>query len=497
MSHPRHPAPVTTADGEIRPAPRAPARERWSWAIYDFANTIFSMNVATLYFAVWLVSDLGASNTSVAIGSGIASLLVALSIPALGAISDARQQRVVWVIGWTLLAIVATALIGIAGQAMLPAYGEGLVNGMPRPEGWTLPGSTLAVLLIAFIVANYSYQAALPFYNAMLPELVPPKEQGRLSGIGTAVGYVGSIAGVLLVTPFFTGALPLPGSGPLPASFMENLRSIVPFTSSGGRVATFVPTALLYLLFALPLFLFCRDHRTAQKVAVRWREAFASVFATFRDASKHPGALRFIIASFLYQDAMGTIIAFMALYAVEAMGFAQGLEATLLITLTVPAVFGSVIIGYLIDGIGATRRFRLGPKRALVSVLIAWIVLLIAMMVAPGQRSFWVVGFFIGLIYGGIATAERPLLLSLVPDVEAGKYFGLMVLSARAAAIAGPLIWGVTVDGLTPSMGKPIAYRAAVGTVAIAMIIALFVLRKVPDRSRSDEEGAAARPASS
>ncbi|MGI9090914.1 MAG: hypothetical protein ACR2GG_07415, partial [Gemmatimonadaceae bacterium] len=71
----------------------APARERWSWAWYDFANTVFSMNVATLYFAVWLVSDLGASNTAVAIGNGIASALVMASIPVLGAVSDVTRRR--------------------------------------------------------------------------------------------------------------------------------------------------------------------------------------------------------------------------------------------------------------------------------------------------------------------------------------------------------------------------------------------------------------------
>src|SRR5690606_12461098 len=75
----------------------APRRERWSWALYDFANTIFSMNIATLYFAVWLVSDLGASNTMVAIGNGVASLLVMFSIPVFGAISDVTRRRKPWV----------------------------------------------------------------------------------------------------------------------------------------------------------------------------------------------------------------------------------------------------------------------------------------------------------------------------------------------------------------------------------------------------------------
>jgi MFS-type transporter involved in bile tolerance (Atg22 family) len=76
------------------------------------------------------------------------------------------------------------------------------------------------------------------------------------------------------------------------------------------------------------------------------------------------------------------------------------------------------------------------------------------------------------------------VLLGLVPDVEAGRYFSLMLLSSRAAAIAGPLIWGFTVDGLEPSFGTSVAYRAAVMTVALMFVIAALILRGVPDRSR-------------
>lgn len=479
-----HTPPVTTDDGEIIAVVRAPLRERISWAVYDFANTVFSMNVATLYFSVWLVSDLGASNTSVAIANGIASLMVALSIPLLGAISDARRRRVPWVIGFTLLAVSATMAIGVIGYRMLPPIGDSVIGGMLRPEGWQVEQMTLLAILAAFVVANYAYQASLPFYNAMLPELAPPEEQGRLSGLGTAVGYLGSIAGVFLITPFFMGGFPV--LGPLPENFVESIRSVVPFTSQGGRVSTFVPTGLMYLLFTIPFILFCRDHRaTGARQAVKVKAAFESVIQTVKDARRYPGAFRFIMASFLYQDAMGTIISFMALYAVTAMGFAKGAETTLFVVLTVPAVLGSFAIGHLIDGIGVHHRLRLGPKKTLMFVLMAWVVLLIAMILAPNQKAFWVVGFGIGLIYGGVATAERPLLLTLVPDVDAGKFFGLMVLSARAAAIVGPLIWGLAVDQLTPVIGVGLAYRAAVGTVTVAMLIALLLLRGVPDKSRA------------
>ena len=458
-----------TMDGDFNP-PMAPARERLSWALYDFANTVFSMNIATLYFAAWLVGDLGHSNTLYATVNGIASALVVVSIPLFGAISDATQRRKPWVVGFTLIACASTVLIAVLGQTGLPLIGEGVVG--TRSSSLFSPGVALFGVLAAFTIANYTYQGAQPFYNAMLSELVPVDHRGRLSGMGTAFGYIGSIVGVLLTFPFFTGSLPILGT--LPDRVVTVLRSAVPFTSHGGRVSTFVPTAILFLLFSLPLALFCRDHNVARgKKRIPWREAFRDVRRTLKEAKKYPGTMRFILTSFLYQDAMGTIIANMALYAIFAMGFRKGSEATLFVILTIPAVVGSYGIGRLVD--------RFGPKRTLSWVLAGWVLLLIAMIVVPTRNAFWIVGACIGLIYGGVSTAERPLLLSLVPDVEAGRFFSLMVLSSRAAAVVGPFIWAFAVDGLTPSMGTGFAYRAGVVTVAIGMSLALLMLRGVPD----------------
>jgi len=222
------------------------------------------------------------------------------------------------------------------------------------------------------------------------------------------------------------------------------------------------------------LFIFCRDHNVLHgKQRVAWREAFRDVRDTLKEAKQYPGTLRFILTSFLYQDAMGTIIANMALYAIFAMGFVKGSEATLFVILTIPAVIGSYGIGRLVD--------RFGPKRTLSWVLASWILLLLSMIVAPSRGVFWIVGALIGLIYGGVSTAERPLLLSLVPDVEAGRFFSLMVLSSRAAAILGPFVWALAVDGLKPSLGTGIAYRVGVLTVAVGMALALWMLRGVPD----------------
>ena len=454
-------------------ATRAPARERWSWALYDFSNTIFSMNIATLFFAVWLIDDVGASNTMAAVASSLSSVLVVLSIPIFGAISDATQRRKPWVVGFTLIAVGMTALLGVIGQTMIPLVGEAVRN--PTVSTYTLAGLPAIAILTAFVLANWAYQGAMPFYNAMMFELAPPGELGRLSGAGTALGYIGAIAGILLVSPFFNGAIPVVGE--LSAGTLDFLRSVVPFTNHAGRVSAFVPTALLFLLFSLPLFIFCRDHNTRTgKQSVAWREAFQGVLQTLRDSKKYPGALMFLLASFLYQDAIGTIIQYMALYAVKAMGFEEGQEVTLFVVLTVPAAIGSFFIGMLVD--------RIGPKRSLVLVISGWVVLLLAMIVVPNRMSFWIVGALIGLIFGGVATSERPLLLTLVPDVEAARFFSLMVLSSRAAAIVGPLIWGLTVDGLLPAFGTGFAYRAAVMTVAVAMFFSLLLLWRVPDKWR-------------
>src|SRR5436190_14592739 len=114
-----------TPTGDFNP-PLAPFRERLSWALYDFANNVFSMNIATLYFAAWLVADLGHSNTLYATVNGIASALVVISIPVFGAISDATQRRKPWVVGFTLFACAATIAMAILGETGLPLVGEGV-----------------------------------------------------------------------------------------------------------------------------------------------------------------------------------------------------------------------------------------------------------------------------------------------------------------------------------------------------------------------------------
>lgn len=435
-----HPTLAPSPADDRSPAPR---REIWSWALYDFANTIFSMNIVTLYFAVWIVTERGASTTAYSIATSLSSLVVLLLAPWIGAVSDASGRRKPWVVGLTLACVGATLALSFLARAPLPAP------------------AAIALLLAVFAVANSAYQLALPPYNAMLTDLAPPQERGRLSGLGTAVGYVGSIAGVLLVAPFVTGGLGIP---------------------RGGRAASFAPTAALFLLFALPLFLLCRDRFPRPRESagrVPLRRIAGELSAAFREARRYPGLRRFVLASYFYQDALGTAISFMALYAVTVLGLPAGGEIRLFVTLTIPAIAGAWVAGRASD--------RLGPRRTLCGVLVGWIAGLTVIALAPTLSGFWIGGVLVGFAFGGIWSAERPLLLRLVPQGEAGRYFGLLALSARAAAIVGPLIWAAIVDGLAEPLGRNVSYRIAVGSLAVMMLAALWLLRGVPDGLAKDE----------
>jgi UMF1 family MFS transporter len=307
-----------------------------------------------------------------------------------------------------------------------------------------------------------------------MPELVPAREQGRLSGFGTALGYLGSITGVLLIKPFFDGSLPVLGQ--VPAPVMKTLR-MIPFTSEAGRVATFVPTALISLLFSLPLFFLCKDHLARPRS--EWPKLsvarpFREIAAALRDTRHHPGLLRFLLTTYFYQDAIGTTISFMAIYTVAVMGFAKGAEITLFLILTIPSIFGAALIGWLSD--------RFGPKRTMMVVLLIWTATALGITLTHDQSTFWGLGAVLGFVFGGVRTTERPLLLTLVPDIEAGRYFGLLVLSARAAAIAGPLIWALVVDVILRNQGPEVSYRVAMGSLTLFMALAAWLLRKVPDQ---------------
>ena len=424
----------------------SPKLQTFSWVLYDFSNTIFSMNVVTLYCPLWLTIGLGMEDIWVGFGNSFSMILVALSMPVLGVISDVRKRKMPFLISLTMTSILFTALIGIAGRSI-----------------GSLPFKVTAVIIF-FIIANYSYQGGLVFYNALLPQISSKKNIGRISGYGVALGYLGAIIGMILVMPFNEGKM---------------LGLNIPFIEGAGRAATFVPTAILFLLFSIPTFIFLKDRAPESsgevKRKVELREAFLKVIDSISNTKKYPGVLSFLIAKFFYEDAISTIIIFMAVYASKVMGFADSVIIPLFIVSTTSAIFGSGLFGLLTD--------RLGSKKTLMIVLCGWIVSLFIIVVTTNQMIFWVMGSFVGIFMGGTWTSARPLMVSLVPEEMLGEFFGLYSLSGRCAAITGPLLWGLVVLVLHP-FGDAVRYKGAVLTLMIMMVVALLILWKmVPDKS--------------
>ena len=386
-----------------------------SWAFYDFANTIFSMNVISLYFALWVTVDHDGQDILYSAALSGSMLAVAISVPVFGALSDQTGRRKFPLTFLTIVSVVATALIGQTNQ--------------------------LWVGLLLFIIANYCYQSALVFYNGMLPDVARRSSVGMISGYGVALGYVGSIAGLRLVEPFAT---------------------------DGGRSAAFLPTAILFLVFAIPCFLFVKDPNP-KPFHVDVGQAFRTLKKTIADASDYHVLAKFFVVHFLILDVVNTIIAFMSVYASKVIGFDGKQITNFLILSTVFAMLGSLVIGWLVKHKGTVFSYW--------TVLWLWLAALILSMISPGETLFWVVGPLAGAGMGGVWVVSRTIVVELSPPEKVGEFFGIYGLAGKMASIAGPLLWGGIVWVLQDT--QTLKYRAAVGALLLITIIAIFLFNKL------------------
>lgn len=417
-----------------------------SWIIYDFANTIYSMNVVTMYFSTWIVVDLALSDSYVSFANSISMVLVAITLPILGEISDRFQRKMPLLIGFTLSCILFTALIGICGRLI--------------PVKQTM----IALAIGAFILANYSYQGGLVFYNALLPAVATERSMGRVSGYGVAIGYLGSIVGLILVLPFVEGQM---------------FGLTIPHISKGGSVASFIPTAIFFLIFALPTFFYVKDPRPIHapiRQALDIKGSFHKIWEGLSNTQKYPGVTRFLVAKFCYEEAIETIIIFMAVYAQKVMHFSKEGTTEFFIMVIPSAIIGSALFGILTD--------HFGPKKTLTIVLGGWIACLLLVVFTLELWIFWLSGALVGVFMGATWTSARPLLISLVPNEMLGEFFGLYSLSGKIAAIVGPLVWAALVS-LVAGYGDIIKYKVAILSLTLLILIGLIIFQKVPDRKRA------------
>lgn len=445
-----------------------------SWGLYDFANTIYSMNILSLYFAGWLVIDLGYQDISYSLAFSLSMLVSAVLMPALGYLSDrppsaqpargrGAQRRLAFLFVFTAGAVGSVAIFALLPHSMMP------------------------LILLLFALSNFFYEGGIVFYNALLDTVSTRENVGKVSGFGVSLGYLGSIAGMVLVLPFVTGGL---------------FGLDVPFIAGGGKSGAFLPTAVFYAIFSVPIFLFVREKTGEQlspspagldAVAVpkpSLKNAYRDVWRSVKSTEKYPGLLRFLISDYFFEDAIATVILFMAIYIEKVLGMGDEDRTLFLIMSTVFAMIGAYVLGHLAD--------LFSPKKVLFGIVSGWILVLLGFAINNSAAAAWVFGPIVGIMLGGVWAVSRPLLMQLSPPEKLGEFFGLFSISGRAAAIVGPLVWGAAVYlfernhligravvdlfNLGDVAADKLPYRVAVLSLAVMMAVGLFIFRKVPDR---------------
>ncbi len=394
-------------------------REVVAWSVYDLANTIFSFNILSLYFPIWAKDELGALDTHLSIAFSLSMLIVAVASPIAGAISDRRGRRLPLLMLSTLTCVACTTLLGLG---------------------------TLGVALLLYAVANLAFQLGLVFYDALLPAVSTPETVGAVGGAGIGLGYIGSFIGL--------------GTG---AILLATLDQPHPWI--------FAATGALFLLFALPCFILVREPPPAP-TGPSEPSLLAKLRETWQDLQTRPALRRFLLARFVYTDAANTLIIFMGIYATREIGFTEAGAQGLLAVGIAAAVLGGFLLGRRVDHVGA--------KPVLNGVLGLWTVALAGAAIVPTtplpNQAFWGVAVLAGLALGGTWASDRPLMLELTPAGRVGEYYGLYGMVGRFAAVLGPLVWALVVDGL--DWGRP----AAVLTLLVAIVVSAWILAGVEGR---------------
>lgn len=427
---------------------------RASWTLYDFANTIFSFAIVSTAIGLWLTAPErlgpGPGQLVLSIAIAVSVGLNAIVSPVLGALSDRGGRRLPYLLAFTALCIVPTAFVGVSS----PVVG-----------------------VVLFVVANFSYQAALIYYDASLKLVSTPATRGRMSGTGVAVGYGGTVVIGLLIS-----LLDLPTELIFPVS------------------------AALFAIFAIPLFVVVHERADAAAVRLTAGEALASwdqLRRTLAHAREVPGLARFLLGRFFYSDAVNTLIVVMTVVAVQAVGFTQSQAVFVLLSLTLVAIAMSYVWGRLVD--------RYGPRRTLIAVLISWAVGLVLGVVSlslngtdpatgapvpamPGVGLFLAAGAILGSGLGGVQVADRVFMVRLSPPARLGEFFGIYGLIGKGSQVLGQLAYGALIFLLLDSLGVG-AYQVAILSLVVTMVIGLWLVWPVSDRwagSGELEETAAA-----
>jgi len=399
------------------------------WALYDWANSAFSLTVVTAFFPILLggywSDDSSSVMTTFRLGwtNAGASLIVALLAPVLGAMADRQGSR----------------------KKMLTWF-AGLGVSMTVALFWVAEGEWLFAIIL-YALAYVGFSGSNSFYDSLLSNVADNSEFDRVSAYGFAMGYLG---GALLFT-------------------LNVLMVMNPggFGLAGPEEAmrwSFVSVGLWWAVFTLPILLWVPEAKVSKASQGGPLSGWRQVLITIRNIRQHRSLALFLGAYWLYIDGVYTIIKMAVDYGLSRGLAAEDLISAILLTNYVgfPAAIAFGVLGA-----------KIGARNGIYIALTIYILATLAAPFVSLSWHFYVLAFTIGLVQGGVQSLSRSLYARLVPPGQHAEFFGFYNMLGKFAAILGPALTGV-VALLTGSQ------RLGILSVLILFLAGLYLLRKVP-----------------
>ena len=407
--------------------PTARRGEIFSWTLFDFANTGFYVIIISLVFPVFFKETIaGGSDAYWGRTISASMLITAILGPLLGSVADATNRKKLLLGIFTLACVVATSGLYFTGQGTL----------------W------MAVILL--VIANVGFEGGTVFYDAFLPEISSEESYGRISGYGFAMGYLGSFIILMIVLPILSA---------------EHV------AESQVRL-TFLIAAGFFAIFSLPMFFFVKERGTA---AALQGNALAAGYRRLRETLTHlrryDAVRRFLLAFFVYNDSILTVITFAAIFASTTLKLPTKDLIFFFMIVQGSALLGSIVFGALTNKIGA--------RGSIVITLIIWIGVVVAAYFIETAGAFFILGAVAGIALGSSQSCSRALIALLTPEEKRTEFFGFYDgFFGKASAVVGPLIFG--------EVSSRLGQRPAMLVIAIFFILGIILIFRVPDVRAGD-----------
>ncbi|MGE5433079.1 MAG: MFS transporter [Syntrophomonadaceae bacterium] len=401
----------------------------FAWTLFDFANTAFSVIIVTVIFSKYFSNYVtGGKRWLWGLAVSISMVLAAILSPPLGAIADSSRNRKRFLLVFTLLSIICTALM------------------------FNVQKGDILLGFVLFVLANIGFEGGLVFYDAFLPNLTEKKNFGRVSGYGFAMGYLGALAVLLIVMMI------------LPAQSSPDYYFYIRLS--------FIVAAGFFLVFSIPMFFFVGEPKVSLVERGNLvKKGLAKSYSTFKAlffTNEYPAVSRFLLAFFLYNDAILTIIAFASIFASNILRMTDQQVIYFFVIVQSTAVLGSFVFGIVSD--------HIGPKKTISITLLIWIAVIVGAFFVIEIWEFYVVGLLAGLSIGSSQSCSRSLMALLTPKEREAEFFGFYDgLFGKSSAVVGPLLYGIVADFSNE--------RVAALAIGSFFIAGLILLKKVQEPS--------------